>query len=68
MRLEDCVRGIATLTDGAWGTEFQKLGAEPAACIDEWNRTRPDAVRRVARVWALQNSGSLRWTKDHEKA
>ena len=48
MRFEDCVRGTTTLTDGAWGTEFQKLGAEPGACIDEWNRTRPDVVRRVA--------------------
>jgi 5-methyltetrahydrofolate--homocysteine methyltransferase len=56
MRVEDCLRGTATLTDGAWGTEFQKLGAELGACIDEWNLTKPELVRRVAESYVRAGS------------
>lgn len=48
MRFADCVRGTLTLTDGAWGTEFQRLGAQFGECTDEWNLTKPDLVRQVA--------------------
>ena len=48
MRFEDCRRGTTTLTDGAWGTEFQKLGAALGACTDEWNLSKPELVRQVA--------------------
>jgi len=48
MRFADCSRGTVTLTDGAWGTEFQKLGAALGTCADEWNLTKPDLVRQVA--------------------
>jgi 5-methyltetrahydrofolate--homocysteine methyltransferase len=48
MRFADCLRGTMTLTDGAWGTELQKLGAMLGACIDEWNLSKPDLVRHVA--------------------
>jgi 5-methyltetrahydrofolate--homocysteine methyltransferase len=56
MRFVDCLRGTTTLTDGAWGTEFQKLGAEPGACIDEWNLTKPGVVRRVAESYVRAGS------------
>lgn len=36
------------LADGAWGTELQKRGLPVGDCPDEWNLTRPDAVRQVA--------------------
>jgi 5-methyltetrahydrofolate--homocysteine methyltransferase len=48
VRFTDCLRGTTTLTDGAWGTEFQRLGAALGACTDEWNLTKPELVRQVA--------------------
>lgn len=48
MQFADCRRGTTTLTDGAWGTEFQKRGAAPGACTDEWNLTRSLSVYEVA--------------------
>jgi 5-methyltetrahydrofolate--homocysteine methyltransferase len=56
MLFADCLRGTTTLTDGAWGTEFQKLGAEPGACIDEWNLTKPERVRQVAESYVRAGS------------
>jgi methionine synthase I (cobalamin-dependent) len=56
MRFADCLRGTTTLTDGAWGTEFQKLGAALGACIDEWNLTKPELVRRVAESYVRAGS------------
>jgi 5-methyltetrahydrofolate--homocysteine methyltransferase len=34
--------------DGAWGTEFQKLGARPGELFDAWNVEAPEKVRAVA--------------------
>lgn len=48
MRFADCLRGTMTLSDGAWGTEFQKLGAALGACLDEWNLSKPELVHQVA--------------------
>ena len=48
MQFTDCLRGSITLTDGAWGTELQKLGARFGECIDKWNLSKPELVRRVA--------------------
>ena len=48
MQFADCFRGSSTLTDGAWGTELQKLGARFGECIDKWNLSKPELVRRVA--------------------
>jgi 5-methyltetrahydrofolate--homocysteine methyltransferase len=56
MRFGDCLRGTATLADGAWGTEFQKLGAALGACLDEWNLTKPALVRRVAENYVQAGS------------
>lgn len=36
------------VTDGAWGTELQKLGLAPGEHPDLWNLSRPDLVGEVA--------------------
>lgn len=35
-------------TDGAWGTELQKRGAQPGEMCDTWNVEHPDRVLSVA--------------------
>lgn len=47
------------LTDGAWGTELQKLGLAPGQCSDIWNLSHPDAVRSVARSYVEAGSQIL---------
>lgn len=39
------------ITDGGWGTEFQKLGLAPGECPDRWNLDHPDRVEKVARAY-----------------
>ncbi len=39
----------ALCTDGAWGTEMQKRGAEPGQMCDVWNVDEPEKVLSVAR-------------------
>lgn len=39
------------LTDGAWGTEMQKLGAKPGELSDLWNVEQPDKVFSVAKSY-----------------
>ncbi|MGB9435908.1 MAG: homocysteine S-methyltransferase family protein [Candidatus Acidiferrum sp.] len=56
MRFADCVRGSITISDGAWGTEFQHLGAQLGECIDEWNLTKPELVRQVAESYVQAGS------------
>jgi len=56
MRFADCVRGTTTLTDGAWGTEFQRLGAALGACTDEWNINKPELVRQIAASYVQAGS------------
>jgi 5-methyltetrahydrofolate--homocysteine methyltransferase len=50
------VCGELRRADGAWGTEFQKLGAALGACLDEWNLTKPELVRRVAENYVQAGS------------
>jgi 5-methyltetrahydrofolate--homocysteine methyltransferase len=59
MRFADCLRGTMTLSDGAWGTEFQKLGATPGACLDEWSLSKPEFVRQVADSYVQAGSRVL---------
>lgn len=59
MRFTDCRRGTLTLTDGAWGTEFQQLGAAQGACTDEWNLSQPHCVRQVAESYIAAGSRVL---------
>lgn len=41
--------GKIILSDGAWATQMQKLGLQPGDCPEEWNVSRPDNVRQIAR-------------------
>ena len=59
MQFTDCLRGTTTLTDGAWGTEFQRLGATFGACTDEWNLTKPELVLQVADSYVQAGSGVI---------
>jgi 5-methyltetrahydrofolate--homocysteine methyltransferase len=36
-------------TDGAWGTQLQKLGAKPGEVVEVWNVDAPDKVVQVAK-------------------
>ena len=38
-------------TDGAWGTELQKLGAKPGQLCDTWNLEQPEKVFSVAKSY-----------------
>lgn len=38
-------------TDGAWGTEMQKLGAKPGQMCDTWNVEEPEKVFQVAKSY-----------------
>jgi len=42
---------VVRLSDGAWGTELQKLGLPPGAPPELWNTERPEAVEAVARSY-----------------
>jgi methionine synthase I (cobalamin-dependent) len=44
-------RGLL-ITDGAWGTELQKLGLPPGVVPDTWNIAHPERVESVARAYA----------------
>ena len=45
------------ITDGAWGTELQKLGLPLGQLPDAWNLTNPVAVEKVARSYV--DAGSV---------
>jgi 5-methyltetrahydrofolate--homocysteine methyltransferase len=44
------------VTDGAWGTELQRLGLEFSECADAWNLSRPHLVESVARSYVEAGS------------
>jgi 5-methyltetrahydrofolate--homocysteine methyltransferase len=44
------------ITDGAWGTELQKLGLASGEMPDTWNLTHPQRVQAVARAYAEAGS------------
>lgn len=45
------LKTVPVITDGGWGTEFQKLGLAPGECPDRWNLDHPDRVEKVARAY-----------------
>ena len=55
-RLESLFGRGLVVADGAWGTEFQKLGLPLGQSPDFWNLTRPEAVLAVAGSYV--NAGS----------
>jgi methionine synthase I (cobalamin-dependent) len=51
MLLRELVASAPVLSDGAWGTELQRLDLPPGDCPDSWNLLEPELVREVARSW-----------------
>ncbi len=49
--IEDLLAAGVTITDGAWGTQFQLRGLPLGAAPDEWNLTQPEKVMEVARAY-----------------
>ncbi|HTO94503.1 MAG TPA: homocysteine S-methyltransferase family protein [Bacteroidota bacterium] len=47
------------VTDGAWGTELQKLGLAPGEHPDLWNLSHPERVREVAVSYVEAGSGVI---------
>jgi methionine synthase I (cobalamin-dependent) len=47
------------LTDGAWGTELQKLGLAPGEIADSWNLLHPERVEEVARSYVEAGSAII---------
>lgn len=47
------------LTDGAWGTEMQKLGAKPGEMCDLWNVEHPERVLSVAKSYVDAGSNII---------
>ncbi len=45
------IPGACVLADGAWGTEFQRLGLEPGFPPEHWNLVHPEKVAEVARSY-----------------
>jgi methionine synthase I (cobalamin-dependent) len=44
------------ISDGAWGTEFQKRGLPPGQHPDPWNLERPEIVLQVAQAYVEAGS------------
>ena len=55
-KLSEWIAKGPVVTDGAWGTEMQKLGLQPGECSDPWNLTHPDRVEAVARAYCAAGS------------
>lgn len=56
MKLREWLTAGPMITDGAWGTELQKLGLEPGTIPDTWNLDHPERVEAVARAYAEAGS------------
>ncbi len=57
--LKELLADGPVLTDGAWGTEFQRRGLSPGCSADGWNLSRPDLVEEVARSYVDAGSRIL---------
>src|SRR5215469_11951954 len=55
-RFSEWLEKGALITDGAWGTELQKLGLPPGVFADTWNMDQPERVESVARAYAEAGS------------
>lgn len=54
-RLEDYA-GKISISDGAWGTELDKLGCPPGFCREIWNVEKPELVEQVAAAYVAAGS------------
>lgn len=52
MNWHELVSNGPVLSDGAWGTELQKLGLGLGECPDAWNLSHPEEVSDVARRYS----------------
>ena len=59
MRLEGWLEEGPLVTDGAWGTELQRLGLEHGDCPDAWNVLHPERVEQVAESYVEAGSRVL---------
>lgn len=41
--------GEVLVSDGAWGTELQKMGLPAGGCAEEWNASHPEQVKQLIR-------------------
>jgi len=41
--------GEILVSDGAWGTELQKMGLPAGGCAEEWNASHPEQVKQLVR-------------------
>jgi len=57
--LESLLARGPVVTDGAWGTELQKLGLGPGEHPDYWNLTHPDRVGEVAARYVRAGSAVI---------
>jgi hypothetical protein len=51
--------GEVKLTDGALGTEYQRLGLPVGSCADFWNLDAPERVYQVTKAYADAGSDAL---------
>jgi 5-methyltetrahydrofolate--homocysteine methyltransferase len=54
--IEELLARSPVLTDGAWGTEFERLGLPAGECPDLWNLQRPADVEQVASAYVEAGS------------
>ncbi len=55
-RMTDWRKQSPLITDGAWGTELQKLGLAIGELPDMWNLAHPERVRAIARSYSEAGS------------
>jgi 5-methyltetrahydrofolate--homocysteine methyltransferase len=51
IKISDITNKSVNVSDGAWGTEFGKLGLQPGECPEFWNADKPDKVEKVAKSY-----------------
>ena len=56
VQLQDILRSLPVICDGAWGTQLQERGLAAGECPDSWNLTHPDRVEEVARRYVEAGS------------
>ena len=59
MTIEERMKAGPVLSDGAWGTEMQRLGLAPGECPDNWNLIHPARVGAVAASYVEAGSGVI---------
>lgn len=56
---EQVKAGHILISDGAWGTRMQALGAKPGECLEHWNISHPNEVFSVARDYVASGSDMI---------